>query len=74
MTTTTEKTDERYHVNDHDLHIYSDAEDDWEVWLNTEVADFDGLCVGSGDSREKALADAAETLEAAARILRAGCD
>lgn len=66
-------SDERYHINDHDLHIHSSADDDWEVWLNTEVQDYDGLCVGCGNSREKALADAAETFEAAARILRAGC-
>lgn len=36
-----------------------------EVWLDTEVADFDGICLGCGTTREEALLDAKEELEAA---------
>jgi hypothetical protein len=39
-----------------------------EVWLNTEVSDFDGLCLGSG---ENCLAEAVASLEQAIRVLQA---
>lgn len=34
------------------------------VWLDTEVADHDGLCIGLGDTRDAAVADAVKDLEA----------
>lgn len=43
------------------LHVFRDGEM-WEVWLNTEVKDFDGLCVGVGPSRDLAMRDAFNTL------------
>lgn len=45
----------------HKLHIFWDG-DMWEVWLNTEVEDFDGICIGSGKFKEDALEDAMLTL------------
>jgi len=43
------------------LHIFLDG-GHWQVWLNTEVADFDGLCIGSGRTREAAIKDAQRVL------------
>lgn len=37
---------------------------EWDVWFNAEL-DFDGVCIGSGATREIALADARDTLESA---------
>lgn len=37
--------------------------DSYEVWLSTEIQDFDGLCIGTGDTREVALDDARQTLQ-----------
>lgn len=34
----------------------------WEVWLNTEVQLFDGLCIGTGATREAAIEDARKSL------------
>lgn len=42
---------------------------DFQVWLNTEAMDFDGLCVGSGWSREQAIDDALETFEQCLAVL-----
>lgn len=56
----------------HSLHVFQ-AEylsRDWEVWLNTEVADFDGLCIGSAATREAAVAAAVEVLETALALLQ----
>lgn len=38
------------------------AEGEWEVWLNTELGLFDGICIGRGPTREQALIDAQQTL------------
>ena len=38
-----------------------------EVWLNTEIQDFDGLCVGSGDDP---VQDAVRNLEQALATLQ----
>jgi hypothetical protein len=44
----------------------------WEVWLNTEVADFDGICLSAGETREAAIADARKVLaEVAAALVKA---
>lgn len=41
------------------------TEGQWEVWLNTEVQAYDGLCIGVGPTREQALIDAQQTLSLA---------
>jgi len=52
------------------IHIVSEVKDDFEVWLNTEVGDFDGLCISCGKSREEAVADAIGVFEQGLRKLR----
>lgn len=37
-------------------------EDGFEVWLDTEVAECDGICLDSGPTESDALFGAAETL------------
>lgn len=49
----------RLHITNHDAWGETGA---WEVWLNTEVQQFDGLCIGYGLTREQALIDAQQTL------------
>jgi hypothetical protein len=44
------------------VHIIKFVTGDWHVWLNT-MQDFDGLRIGSGRTREAAIADATEALE-----------
>lgn len=61
---------ERFETNERAIHIRRENENDWEVWLNTTVSDFDGLCVGSGVSRAQAIADAVELLELITARLR----
>lgn len=43
---------------------------EWAVWLNTGVADFDGLCIGIGPTRDAAVADAVKVLEWAEGVLQ----
>lgn len=45
-------------IEGHRLHIFCAHDGRWEVWLNTEASDFDGLCIGTGPHRLAALADA----------------
>jgi hypothetical protein len=52
------------------LHIFP-MDGRWEVWLNTEISDFDGLCMGVGDTRHEALVDFVSRL---AEALHAGTD
>ncbi len=42
----------------------------WEVWLDTDVGEQDGLCIGSGATRDQAVADAVTELEAALEELQ----
>jgi hypothetical protein len=42
------------------LHVHRDTA--WEVWLNVDL-DFDGLCIGCGASRARAVAGAIATLK-----------
>lgn len=42
----------------------------WEVWLNTDESDFDGLCIGSGTTRELAVEYAIATLSPALNWLQ----
>lgn len=51
-------------VHGRGLHVYQDHGGGWCVWLNTECADFDGLCISVGSTRDKAIAGAVEILEA----------
>jgi len=53
----------------YELHIFSNG-GDWEVWLNTEITDYDGLCVGTGRTREDAQRDAAQVFSRAYTRLR----
>lgn len=49
------------------LRVHDDNEDnETEIWLDTEVADCDGICLGCG-TREEALAQAKLELEHALR-------
>jgi hypothetical protein len=61
---------ERFETNERAVHIYKETENDWSVWLNTTVSDFDGLCVGSGVSRAQAISDTVTTLELIVARLR----
>jgi hypothetical protein len=49
-------------IGGHRLHVYLDAPGEWAVWLNTEIENFDGLCIGLGDTRDNAIAAAVTTL------------
>lgn len=61
-------TEERAIIGAHALHIFRDAGhdpgDEYVVWLNTEMSDFDGLILGLGATRDAAVAQAVATLEA----------
>jgi hypothetical protein len=52
------------------LHNHRNDENDYELWLNTEVQDFDGLCIGIGATRDAAVADAVNVFEAAIDALQ----
>lgn len=62
--------DEHLILASNQIHIVSESPNDYEVWLNSDVGDFDGLCIGYGVSREAAVADAIDVLEQGARALR----
>lgn len=65
----TEIINEHFKIDDYELHV-TGAWNDVEVWLNTPVADFDGICIGGGESHRAAVADAIETMERALGILK----
>ena len=56
-------------VADHRVHVYREG-GQWRVWLNTEIGDFDGLCLGLGETRDAAVAQAIAALEAVTDYLR----
>lgn len=56
-------------VAGHRLHLYRDRAW-WCVWLNTEVGDFDGICIAMKHTRQEALAQAVRVLEAAVEQLQ----
>lgn len=62
---------ERLKLDGNTIHILSEQPNDFEVWLNTDVGDFDGLCIGCGQSREEAVAGAISVLDEGLRALRA---
>lgn len=56
----------------HRLHVFRD-DDGWAVWLNTEVGDFDGLCLCTReDTLPHAITKASAVLQAAAERLQSG--
>jgi hypothetical protein len=61
--------DDRFPCDGRVLHV-AKRDGFYEVWLNTEVADFDGVHIGEGETREAAVADAVRTLESAATALQ----
>lgn len=68
----TERASEQYPsvlVEDHLLHV-CEMGDGWEVWINCEDADFTGLCVGWGATRDDAVARAVRALEAVVEKLQ----
>ena len=58
--------EERYEVQGLGLYVgNTQLEDDWTVWLNPEAdADFNGICIGAGSTRNAAVANALATLVA----------
>lgn len=53
-----------------EVHIFSyDDGNLFEVWLDTDIAEQDGLCIGVGPTRYEAIVSAAEDLEEALRKL-----
>lgn len=63
--------DERHRTAHHDIHIWSgSAGTEWDVWLEPNDGDRDGLCLGGGKSRDEAVAVAVDALESALRTLQ----
>jgi len=62
-------SDERIELNGRVLHI-AQRDKFYEVWLNTETADFDGIHIGEGETREIAVDDAVKTFQAAIYALQ----
>lgn len=50
-------------IEGHLLHVFQEG-DGWCVWLNTECMEFDGLCIGVGETRDLAIAMAVAVCEA----------
>ena len=64
-------SDERHETSYHVVHTFRDEDDgEWNVWLNTEVADFDGICLASGTNRDEARASARDALQQALEALK----
>ena len=66
---------ERYpsvNIAGHLVHVFQNfrGSSTWSVWMNTEAADFDGLCIGLGSSRDNAIWHAVEALEAIVDFLQ----
>jgi hypothetical protein len=52
------------------VHLFDDA-GGIAIWLDTEIAEHDGLCIGLGKTRPLAINDALLELRAAVRVLEA---
>jgi len=52
------------------VHVFEEYEG-WEVWLDL-IEDHDGLCVGSGATKQAALEEAVHALEQAIATIQAG--
>lgn len=53
----------------HRLHVFCQR-GEWCVWLNTEVSDFDGLCLAVEATRDLAVTRAVRVLEACVEELQ----
>lgn len=51
------------------LHVFRTGET-WDVWLNCEDADFTGICVAVGTTRDDAIREAVRVFEAAVEELQ----
>lgn len=56
-------------VEGHLLHVFEES-GEWHVWVNTEDMEFTGLCIGVGDTRDAAVAQAVAVCEAVAAELQ----
>lgn len=56
-------------VAGHRLHVCQ-IDGEWQLWLNTEEAEFTGLCLTAGATREVVVAEAIESLEAVIATLK----
>ena len=64
------KTTERYGTEPQ-LRIHCDDDSAaYEVWINPDGPEFSGLCIGTGDTRQEAVADAVKALEWALATLQ----
>lgn len=57
----------------HELHLSHDA-DGFDCWLNTLIADFDGIYLAAGTTIEEAMVNAAVVLELAIEALCNRCE
>ncbi len=48
-------------IDGHRLHV-CETDRRWEVWVNTDERDFDGICIAVGSSRDSAVGSARVTL------------
>lgn len=53
----------------HSLHLFFDGTD-WDVWLDTEIGEHDGLCIASGKSIATVIEKAESVLELCAKRCR----
>lgn len=56
-------------VEGHRLHVYEQG-GAWHVWLNTEVSDFDGVCIAVAPTYDDAVGQAVRVLEACVEMLQ----
>src|SRR5262245_48001637 len=63
---------EHFQIEGNTLHIKGndDPADDYEIWINTNDADYDGVCIGGGSTLAEAHAEAVKVLEGCLRVLR----
>lgn len=45
------------------LKIFCDGDESFSVWLDTEVADHDGICISFGRTRQEAITEAVQDLK-----------
>lgn len=55
----------------HLVHL-SCKDGEWELWINCEDADFTGVCIGVGQTRDEALAMGIRVIEAIGAHLQNG--